>query len=168
MKSLVLSAAILLSVNGAFADETLKFRTVTHASELHTIPAGDVDGHLLGVSHSTGIVFFSDESVGTAHNIALTDYTKGVGDIAAAYWTITASDGSTLWFKVVGNSKSDNAPGKFKIGSTQMAVLGGRGRFEGAKGNGSLTGLRINLGGTNIPSGTNIEMTNEMVINLKK
>jgi hypothetical protein len=67
-----LSTAALLfwgAFSNARADETLKYRSVTHVTNVQTIDAGDVDGYLLGVNRQSGIASFPDGSVATTSSL---------------------------------------------------------------------------------------------------
>jgi hypothetical protein len=83
----------------ARTDEVLKFQMFPHATSVQSQEAGDVDGHVLGVGHFSGLVLFSDGSVGTGTLTAMFDYIKGAV-IFHGYYGVTPSKGSTLWVKV--------------------------------------------------------------------
>jgi hypothetical protein len=80
----------LIALNGASiaqADETLKFRIVSHVSSAQIDNVGDVEGHVLLVARQEGIAFLQDGSVAGAILTATSDYTKGAGTFVA-YWTM--------------------------------------------------------------------------------
>ena len=89
----------------ARADELLKFREVMHATA-QTRDVGDVDGHVVGVGHYSGIDLFPDGSVGIASFTFTIDYIKGAGTYST-YYNVSLKDGSALWFKVTGLAKPD-------------------------------------------------------------
>jgi hypothetical protein len=158
---LTLSTAALLFL-GAFsnarADEMLKFRAIMHATFVQSQEVGDVDGHASGVARFSGLASFSDGMVGTSYFVAATDYIKGAGTFSV-YQNLTLNDGSVLWFKNTGTATVEGTTTLFK---GTVTVLGGRGRFEGAKGDGTVTGARLT------PLAAGAELYNDLVINVKK
>jgi hypothetical protein len=54
------------------------------------------------------------------------------------------------------------ADGTMTVVQAAITVLGGKGRFEGAKGDGTLTGARL------APLSSGADQYNDVVINLKK
>jgi hypothetical protein len=147
----------------ARADEVLKFRMFLHAISVQNQEVGDVDGHVLSATHFSGLALFSDGSVGTA---ALTstaefgEHTKGVGTFHT-YFSVTTPSKDTLWIKVDGTAKPDGTTTVFP--EAPAAVVGGSGRFEGAKGDGKFVGgVRLT------PLAAGADLWNEFVINVKK
>jgi hypothetical protein len=140
----IVAAMILVftfsTANNARADEVLKFRIVTHATSVQFQDVGDVDGHALGVARQSGLALFSDGSVGITYFTATNDFTKGAGTFLA-YYNLTLKDGSVLWFKASGTAKPDGTTTIFP--ETSVSVLRGTGRFDGATGDGTLSGLRV-------------------------
>src|SRR6516162_4000040 len=80
-----------------------------------------------------GIAFFPDGSIGTTLVIGTSDVTSGVGATINGYYTVNFADGSTLWFKYTGTTKPPTAKGT-------AIVIGGKGRYAGAKGEGTFEG----------------------------
>lgn len=161
-KSVVVSALCAISfcvASDAWADETIKFRNVFHAMSVQTQEVGDVDGHTLGVAHYSGLASFADGSVGTSKFTGTTDYIKGAGTYSI-YFNVTLRDGSSLWFKAVGPSKPEGTTTVFP--ETGVTILRGTGRFEGAKGDGTLSGARLGQ------LATGAELYNDVVLNVKK
>ena len=157
-----LAAAALLCLGNladARADETLKFRLIEHITNIQTQEIGDVDGHLVGVGHYSGLASFPDGSVGTAYFSFVVDYTKGAGPFGPAYHNVTLGDGSVLWFKAGGNATVE---GTKSVQQGTLSVLGGKGKFEGAKGDGTLAGVRLT------PLAAGADVYYDIVINLKK
>jgi hypothetical protein len=157
---LTLTSVALLSLgaaSNAHADE-LKFRQVMHATFAQTQDIGDVDGHTAGINRHSGIVSFPDGTVGTTYLIAHTDYTKGASTFTA-YNNITLKDGSILWFKSFGTTTVDGTVSNFKGTTT---VLGGKGRFDGAKGDGTFSGARLS------PLAVGADLYVDFVIDVKK
>jgi hypothetical protein len=157
--SVSLAVALLLSLSaGARADETLKFRATMHATSAQSQDIGDVDGHAASLARFSGLATFPDETVGTTYFIAATDYTNGAGTFSV-YQNLTLKDGSILWFKNTGTATIEGTTTLFK---GTVTVLGGKGRFEGAKGDGTITGARL------VPLATGADLYNDLVINVKK
>jgi hypothetical protein len=144
----------------AKADEMLKFRMFVHAVSVQNQEVGDVDGHVLYVGRYSGLASFSDGSVGPATLTFSSDYIKGAGTFST-YFSVALKD-STLWIKASGTAKPEGTITVFP--EAPATVIGGSGRFEGAKGDGTfLGGARF----TPLP-GVPAELWNEFVINVKK
>jgi len=122
----------------ALAGETLKIRMVTHVTSVQSLDIGDVDGHVASLARFSGLVFFPDGTVGTVSFASVSDYTKGAGTFTL-YPVLAFEDGSLLWLKSVGTGTVDGEKTRF-VGS--LTVVGGKGRFEGVNGEGTLTGTR--------------------------
>jgi hypothetical protein len=72
---------------------------------------------------------------------------------------LTLNDGSVLWSKVTGTTTVD---GTISRSQGTVTVLGGKGKYEGAKGEGTLTGVRV-------PGlATGVDRYDDFVINVKK
>jgi hypothetical protein len=135
-------AAVALVGLGAFRPayaEDLEFRAVMHATAVQTQDVTDVDGHVMGTARYSGIASFQDGSTAIAYFVAQNDYVKGSGP-NTSYNSLTFDDGSVLWYKRTGMATADGA--RTMLRGT-IAVLGGKGRFAGAKGEGGYTGARI-------------------------
>jgi hypothetical protein len=143
----------------ARADEALKLRAVMHATFIQSQEVGDVDGHALGLAHYSGLASFADGSVGTVNFTATTDYIKGSGTYSA-YYNLTLKDGSVLRYKATGGAKLEGTMTIFP--EAPVSVLGGTGRFEGAKGDGTSIGARLT------PLAVGAELYADHLINVKK
>jgi hypothetical protein len=160
---LTLSTAALLclcAASSAWADETLKYRQFTHATNVQTIDVGDVDGHLLGVNRQSGIASFPDGSVATAYLTAVTDYVKGSGTALVAYTNVTFEDGSVLWIKGTNTTVAEG--NKSIISKGTLTVIGGKGRYAGATGDGTFSGVRL------APLATGADLYLDYTVNVKK
>jgi hypothetical protein len=158
---LVTSLVALLSLGvttSAQADETLKFRATMQATSAQSQDIGDVEGHAASLARFTGLASFPDGTVASTYFVASTDYIKGAGTFFV-YQNLTLSDGSVLWFKNNGTATMEGTTTMFK---GTVTVLGGKGRFEGAKGDGTVTGARV------APLATGAVLYNDLVINVKK
>jgi hypothetical protein len=155
----VFSAIALLAVGAAAkADETLKYRAVMHGTSVQPQDVGDVDGHSLTLVRFSGITEFADGATGTGYFVGIADYTKGNGK-GFTYTNLTLDDGSTLWFT---QDQKTRVEGTKSIFEGTITVLGGKGRFAGAKGDGTFTGART------VPLASGADLYFDYVINLKK
>ncbi len=158
----ILFAALALAGPGALrpvqADEMLETRIVMHVTSLQTQDVGDVEGHVMGLIRSSGIASFQDGSTATAFLVAQTDYVKGSGTVSN-YSNLTFDDGSVLWYKAAGTATADGARTIFR---GTITVIGGKGRFAGAKGEGGYTGARTGQ----LASGADLFL--DQMINVKK
>jgi hypothetical protein len=158
----IIVAALALAGLGALrpaqADEMIETRIVMHATSVQTQDVGDVDGHVLGLIRASGIASFQDGSTATAFFVAQTDYVKGSGT-NATFNNLTFDDGSVLWYKTSGTATADGARTKFR---GTITVLGGKGRFAGATGEGGFNGARI------APLASGADLFLDQMINVKK
>ena len=146
------------AISMAKADEAVKFRYFGHATSFQNQEVGDADGHVVGLSRWSGLASFPDGSVGTVYWTVTSDYIKGAGSFLS-YVNLTLKDGSVLWYKTTGSTKPDGTTSLF---TGSVSVLGGKGRFEGAKGDGTLSGARVG------PLETGADQYGDLVINVKK
>jgi hypothetical protein len=143
----------------ARADEVLKFRLIAHITAVQTQEVGDVDGHTMSVGRYSGLATFPDESVGTTNFTFSTDYIKGAG-MFTTYYNVTFKDGSTIWWKETAPAKPEGATTVFP--NAPVNVLHGTGRFEGAKGGGTQSAVRVT------PLAAGAEVYADVILNLKK
>jgi hypothetical protein len=158
---LSLTAAGLIGIwatSVAWADETLKFRQIMHATFAQSQDIGDVDGHAALVVRFSGLASFPDGAVATSNFVALDDYVKGAGTFLL-YDSLTLNDGSVLWTKWVGTTTVEGTVSRFQ---GTVTVLGGKGKFDGAKGDGTVTGARL------VPLTAGADLYQDLVINVKK
>jgi hypothetical protein len=162
MRKVLLTSIALyaLPFHHAFAGEGLKIRTFSHLVSVNSQDVGDVDGHTMSLIRVQGIAAFADGSLGTSYFTVFTDYVKGSGPIPVSYVNITANDGSVLWLQAPGTGVTQGQNANVK-GTLQ--VLGGTGKFAGAKGDGTWTGQRLQP----LPS-AGAELYNELTVNLKE
>jgi hypothetical protein len=137
--ALTMTTLFCSAINVARADEILKWRHVQHTASMHSQDVGDIDGHSLSIAQLPGIAFFPDGSTGTTMVASSLDTIKGSGTLAG-YYTLSFSDGSALWFKFSGTTMVE---GTKSILKGTASVVGGKGRYEGAKGEGTWEGARI-------------------------
>jgi hypothetical protein len=127
---------------GAARAEDLECRAVVHVTSAQSQDVGDIDGHVLSLVRASGIASFQDGSTAATYLVAQTDYIKGAGT-ATSYNNLTFDDGSVLWYKAAGTATVD---GNRTIFKGMITVIGGKGRFAGAKGEGGLNGARLGTG----------------------
>jgi hypothetical protein len=160
--SLYLSASLvagLLSLSvAARADETLKYRAVMHGVSVQPQEVGDVEGHALTLVRFSGITEFPDGTTGTGYFVGFADYTKGAGK-GFTYNNLTLEDGSVLWFT---QDQKTSVSGTKSIFEGTVRVIGGKGGFAGATGDGTFTGART------VPLAAGADLYFDYVINLKK
>jgi len=138
MSRIILICALvgILSVP-AKADETVKWRHVHHYASNQSQQVGN--GHVVGVVRLPGIAFFSDGTIGTSLVIGTYDAVPGSGSTGGGYYTVTFADGSELWLTYTGENKVI-APGKPIKAKGTAIVIGGKGRYAEAKGEGTFEG----------------------------
>jgi hypothetical protein len=140
MRKVLITAAALCAVTGtALADETLKFRVVYDLTDVQFQDAADTSGHVIGLVRSSGLASMPDGSVATYGFVGTIDYVKGAGTYVL-YDQTTFSDGSVLFTKGSGVATPEATKTSFK---GTIAVIGGKGKYEGAKGDGTTTGTRM-------------------------
>jgi hypothetical protein len=142
----------------AQADEMIETRIVMHVTSVQTQDVGDVDGHVLGLARASGIASFQDGSTATAYFITQTDYVKGSGT-NSTFSNLTFDDGSVLWYKTTGTATAEGARTIFR---GTITVVGGKGRFAGAKGDGGYSGART------APLAAGADLFLDQMINVKK
>ena len=106
----------------------------------------------------SGLAFFPNGGVATASFASVADYTNGAGGFTL-YPILTFDDGSVLWLKSTGTGTVEGEKTHF-VGT--LTVVGGKGRFDGAKGDGTLTGTRY----TSLAVGA--DLVSDYVVNLRK
>ena len=142
--SLRLGGALLLVAAAACQTshaEELKWRNVSHVNETtaHVVP--DSGGVTVGTGKGSGLGFFANDQVATVTLGFTIDYVKGEGTFLA-YETYTFADSSTLVLKRRGETRNvrQGAEAHFK---GDFDVVGGTGRYTGAKGRGTFVGRRL-------------------------
>jgi hypothetical protein len=152
-RMIIICAIAAIFAMPAKADEVLKFRIVGHATSFQSQDVGDVDGHALILARLSGLASFPDGSVGAVSWTLQGDDLKG-DRTWMTYVNVALKDGSVLRYKATGLQKADGQI------TGSLSVLGGKGRFEGAKGDGSINGAH--------PPETGPNSYFDIVINIKK
>jgi hypothetical protein len=157
---LVTAAAVCAFSASASADETIKYRGVLHIVAAQTQDVGDVEGHTMSLIRGQGLAFLPDGGIGQNTFVSITDYINGNGQFTV-YQDLMFSDGSVIWYKGLGQANvQGNKTVDLKI---PVTVIGGKGRYAGAKGEGMLTGTRMQP----LP-GMGAEIVNELTLTVKK
>jgi hypothetical protein len=128
---------ILVLAVPAKADETLKFRVVQYAASAQSQQVGDVNGHIQAFVRYPGLASFPDGSVARTTVFNATDGIMGPGGSGTVngYENIVFSDGSELWWKYTGTYTIDST--QKTSGNGTFTVTSGKGRYAGAKGDGT-------------------------------
>jgi hypothetical protein len=147
---LCVAAGAVIFAMPAKADEVVKWRHVHHISSLQSLQVGDVNGHTLNLYRLPGIAFFPDGSTGTTTVIGTSDFLNGSN----------TTNGSALWLKYTGMGTPTGNGTKVAAKGTAI-VIGGKGRYADAKGEGTFEGESTQPGPEGIQYIDN-------VINIKK
>jgi hypothetical protein len=122
----------------ARADETLKYHLAIHVtSPSQNQRVGDVERHFLAVFRAEGTINLPDGSTGTAVTVATADIVIGSGGTENGYNSITFPDGSELWSKYAATTQWGETK---NISKGTSIIIGGKGRYAGAKGDGTFEG----------------------------
>jgi hypothetical protein len=147
MKRWGLFLVMLLSVSfvllpGVSAADEHEYRAVYHVQKGEKMEVGDVPGHVVGVSETTGLIFITkgpgSGEIGMRKAITSFDSVKGKGPFTG-YYGYTFSDGSTMFTKAIGTATSVDG-GKRATYEGTYEVIGGTGKFAGMKGKGTFKG----------------------------
>ena len=138
------------------AIESLHFRMITHVTASLTHEVGDVDDHRLSLSTFSGLAIFADGIVAKVQFHSIADYIAGAGAFTL-YPVIRFDDDSVLFLRSSGTGTADGARTNFTGTNT---VIGGRKRFEGVHGDGTLTGVRYT------PLSEGADLVSEYSVNL--
>jgi hypothetical protein len=160
MRSTSLAIAMLSIIStSALADEMLKYRSIWHTTFVQSQNIPDADGHIVAVIRNEGVASFPDGSTAIDNFAGTIDYTKGSGP-AITYGDMTFSDGSMLFTKSIGTTTTEGQQTTFKGTTT---IIGGKGRFAGAKGDGTFTGGRLQP-----QPGAGAHLYADVTLNIKK
>ncbi|MDI1266012.1 MAG: hypothetical protein PS018_22440 [bacterium] len=139
-------------------NETFTFRMVTHVTSAHSLDVGDVEGHTASLTRFSGLAFLPDDTVATVYFASLADYVNGAGTFTL-FPILAFDDGSVLWIRSTGTGTVEGARTRF-VGT--LTVIGGEGRFRGAKGDGTLTGTRYT------PLSVGADLVSDYTVNLTR
>jgi hypothetical protein len=144
---------------GAIAGETLKLHANIKAIRWDVELVPDTEGHGLVFTKFTGSGALSDGGKATVDFYSLADVHNGAGPLNPLYYGITTSDGSQLWIKATLQAHPDSPAHSYFEGP--LVVIGGKGKYANAKGDGTFAAERITVGGVGA------QATNDLVINLR-
>jgi hypothetical protein len=116
-------------------------RRVQGTAEITAVEVGDMPGHVVGVVQFKGLTFFADGQIATHTNPATFDLTNGSGP-HQGYVIHYFDDGSTSIERYQGEAKL-GADGKRTTVSGTFECIGGTGRYEGLRGEGTYRGERL-------------------------
>jgi hypothetical protein len=134
------SAALALAAPAPVQAQDLgTSRRVQGTAEVTTVEVGDVPGHVVGVVEFRGLSFFADGEIATHTNPAIFDLINGSGP-HQGYVVHHFDDGSTSIERYRGEARLS---GKRTVVEGTFECVGGTGRFEGLKGQGTYRGERL-------------------------
>ncbi len=125
----LLAFGVVMSVaSGAWAGETEDHgRYVNEKAEFKVVEVGDVDGHLVGSFHLTGVNFGGDE-ISTRFSGGTFDFVNEVGSVRG--FTVSVfKDGSTITVRAEGEAKLDENKKQYFEGTYEC--IAGTGRKKG-------------------------------------
>jgi hypothetical protein len=128
-------------VTPAFAQDLGTSRRVQGTAEVTAVEVGDVPGHIVGVVELKGRTFFAGGEIATHTNPATFDLTDGSGP-HQGYVVHYFDDGSTTIERYQGAARL-SADGRRTLVEGSFECIGGTGRFEGLKGEGTYRGERV-------------------------
>ena len=122
----------LAAVSDAAGSTTVKVKVIMSGPEPTMLPAGDDEGHFLGLGQRTGEAVFSDGRKAKYSNVFVVDFQRGKSAPMWGYTKMVFEDGSWLFFKwesaVVG--RDETGP----IGKGTGTILKGAGQYKGING----------------------------------
>jgi hypothetical protein len=128
-------------VTPALAQDLGTSRRVQGTAEVTAVEVGDVPGHIVGVVELKGRTFFAGGEIATHTNPATFDLTDGSGP-HQGYVVHYFDDGSTTIERYQGAARL-SADGRRTLVEGSFECIGGTGRFEGLKGEGTYRGERV-------------------------
>jgi hypothetical protein len=120
--------------------ETLKAKVTNYSVKLEYVPAGDVEGHVIGLNTRVGKAVFEDSQVADYLMASTFDFTLGKGGITNGYTKMTFRDNSFIMFKW--RADAGIGPNRLPTSKGTGTITGGGGRFKGIKGMVSFSGKR--------------------------
>lgn len=141
--AMLLPVTVLLVPATQAADEVAG-RVTFHTQKAETMEVGDVPGHIMGISQSPGLAFYTKgpDAGKTATRIgtACFDVVNGKGTLTG-YTVNTFEDGSTLVYTISGTITS--VDGGKKAAQEGTNYVTGTGRYKGTKMKCTYKGERI-------------------------
>ncbi|MEW6530126.1 MAG: hypothetical protein AB1473_04765 [Thermodesulfobacteriota bacterium] len=118
--------------------ETLKAKVTNYSVKLEYVPAGDVQGHVIGLDVREGNAVFDDGQTAKYAMVSTFDFMAGKGGTTNGYTKMTFKDDTFITFKWAANAGID--PDKLSTSKGTGTILGGGGRYKGIKGSVSFAG----------------------------
>jgi hypothetical protein len=161
MKTMLTAIAASAMLSTVASADTIKFHSTMTATEINSIPVGDEeDGHALILGKFEGNATLGDGSAATSSVTFTSDYIRKSGTITRVYFQVALNDGSALFLTLKAPGAARAVDGKVMIGG-DVEVVGGKGKFADAKGEGTFNGVRD----ASLVKG--VELTQDFIINLK-
>jgi len=120
--------------------EILKAKVTNYSVKLEYVPAGDVQGHVVGFETREGNVVFEDGQTAAYAMVSTFDYTAGKGGTTSGYTKMTFKDDSFIVFKWAANAAI--GPDKLPTSRGTGTITGGGGRYKDIKGTVRFAGKR--------------------------
>jgi hypothetical protein len=137
--SFIIIAALFLGFVIEAKAETMKCRSVGVLIKVEAMPVADVENHTLGFAIREGLAFFDNGETANYRAQSIWDVIQGKSTKAYVYNFFTFEDGSKIITKIEQDNVAD-ASGKLTASKATGEILKGTGRFEGIKGNCTVTG----------------------------
>jgi hypothetical protein len=141
-RMLVLCSVFLFASVAMAADKLASEWNCAKPSDAHSIDVGDQANHSYAVSKTTctsakgevgGVK--EQEGVGTQFN-----ETTGDSSTWHGVFVVTMANGDKLHYTYANKGLGTTKDGQFQSGSNQWSIVGGTGKFKGAKGKGTCQG----------------------------
>jgi hypothetical protein len=141
VNAILLATALVWLAAPAAAGQKLRWREISHLSQVHKIKGPDAGDHLLGVYQHQGVCLFPDGQAAAYETTGVFDvYDRSGGSRThRGYGEISFSDGSAIIFKTQGVEyfvSGDKLPKLKGTGS----FISGTGRYQGIRGSLSFSG----------------------------
>ncbi|MFY9560604.1 MAG: hypothetical protein WAQ52_10260 [Terriglobales bacterium] len=142
-KRLLVLCSVLLSASMAMAaDKLVSEWNCAKSSDAHSIDVGDQANHSYAVTKTTCTAVKSEiggvkekEGVGTGFTETKGDQTSWHG-----VFVVTMANGDQIHYSYSNKGMGTNKDGQFQSGANQWSIVGGTGKFKGAKGSGTCQG----------------------------
>lgn len=120
-------------------EQELPYDLVVHVSDIQSLPVPGREGHTVGIAAFDGIAVFDDGRIANHSYAGSFDFIDGEGTFEGyALWAF--EDGSRLTSSYTGSAKATATGISLEGHHTDLA---GTGSMEGATGEGTFTGSRI-------------------------
>ncbi len=132
LPGLVLATALLLAAPTARAEQVIRFKVVSHITQVHLLHVADSKKHIMGVYEHRGVALFPDGQAAAFEDQGSFDMYEPEGS-HLGYVKLSFNDGSWIVFKYQGEEyRKAGSDLPFIKGSGKF--LSGAGRYQGIKG----------------------------------